>query len=119
LTGRTLRSPTDSTLSTLRLPSEIIVPLLAFLFILGGLLELAGFGLVTWDLVDDWLKRNALPSELPTRRSGLMWNRYTSAEEIDARAGGNLGHRALGVVLFVAGLVVQTIANVAALYSGS
>lgn len=89
--------------------------LMAFVFIVGGLLELAGFGLVTWDLIDDWMKRKALPSELPTRRSGRMWNRYTSAEEIDARGGGNLGRRALGVLLFVAGVVVQTIGNVAVL----
>jgi hypothetical protein len=44
-----------------------------------------------------------------------MWNRATSAEEIDERAGGNLGRRALGVLLFVVGLGVQTGANLAAL----
>jgi hypothetical protein len=35
--------------------------------------------------------------------------------EIDTRAGGNLGHRALGVVLFMLGIVVQTAAILAAL----
>lgn len=88
---------------------------MAILFIVGGLLELVGFALVAWDLIDDWLKRKALPSSLPTRRSGPMWNRYTSAVEVDDRAGGNIGRRALGVLLFVAGVVVQTAANVAAL----
>jgi hypothetical protein len=47
--------------------------------------------------------------------TGECGGRYTSEVEIDTRAGGNLGHRALGVVLFMLGIVVQTAAILAAL----
>jgi len=44
-----------------------------------------------------------------------MWNRYVEAEERGRATGGNIGRRALGVLLVLAGVLVQTIANVAAL----
>jgi hypothetical protein len=84
------------------------------LYVVGALLELAGIALLAWDVFDaghrlkemsqpDW--RSANPSEKNLSLFALMAK----------VAAGNITRRAVGVGFFAAGLIVQTIANVASL----
>jgi hypothetical protein len=92
------------------------VSAIAWAYSAGAALELLGLGLVAWDVREsgrtlremsspDWVWKQ--PAE---ERAGV------SLFELMARASaGNLRRRAAGVALIAGGLVVQTVANVAAL----
>jgi hypothetical protein len=82
------------------------------LFVAGVVLELAGLALVAWDV---WDARRTL-----TEMSSPTWTyehpgQGSLFQIMASVAAGNIWRRAVGVGLIAGGLVVQTIANVAAL----
>jgi hypothetical protein len=96
---------------------------IAWVFALGGLLELIGLSLVAWDVLDAYLGVSSyVPKSMKERLRGKMWNRHTEAAataeedaEVRAIAAGNIPRRAFGVLVFAVGVVVQTAANIVAL----
>jgi hypothetical protein len=92
------------------------VSTIAVLYVSGALVELAGIALVGWDVRDanrtlkdmskpEWLYEQ--PEE--QRRSQSLFGLMAVV------AAGNIRRRAIGVGLIACGLIVQTVANVAAL----
>jgi hypothetical protein len=103
---------------TLRTLPDVLcldVSTIAVLFVAGAAFELAGIALVGWDV------RDAARTVKDMSRSD--WG-YDQPEDQRSRslfavmadvAAGNLRRRAVGVGLIACGLIVQTVANVAAL----
>jgi hypothetical protein len=82
------------------------------LLIVGACLELGGLALVGWDVLD--ARRQV------KNRSSLKWlDEHAKQQGLQATmaevAAGNVGRRFLGAALFAAGVLVQTVANIAAL----
>jgi hypothetical protein len=96
---------------------------MTWVFVIGGLLELLGLLLVGWDVLDSYLGLTRyVPQTVKERFDGKMWNRYIEAEanervaaEARAAAAGNIKRRALGVLVFAVGVIVQTAGNIASL----
>jgi len=92
------------------------VSAIAWAYVAGAAIELLGIGLVAWDVYDS----SRTLREMSDRDWG--WKQAEKGEyvgslfELIARvSAGNLPRRATGVALIAFGLVVQTVANVAAL----
>jgi hypothetical protein len=91
--------------------------MIAALYIIGGLLELTGIGLVAWDVHD--AHRNVTQRLTPQRAKELlgckMPNEFTLMDATAKLVAGNVQRRLLGVVLLGVGLAVQMVGNLAAL----
>ena len=81
--------------------------------IVGGLLELLGLALVAWDVWDSHRSiRGMTPQKVKELHGGLMPNAYTTAVAIAKVNAGHIRRRAIGVGLFAAGVIVQTVGNI-------
>jgi hypothetical protein len=82
------------------------------LLVFGAVLELAGIAFVAWDVRD---ARRTL-REMSDPEWGYDRQPAPSLQvQMAEVAAGNIGRRAIGIALFALGLIVQTVANVAAL----
>ena len=90
---------------------------LAWVFVLGGLLELIGLFLVGKDVLDAHVASTTPLTRAAVKESlgGKMWNKYTSAMATNRAVGGNIRRRAWGVGILALGVIVQTVGNNVAL----
>ena len=90
---------------------------LAWVFVIGGLLELFGIYLVGRDVWDAHVKNTTplTPDDMKKSLKGKGWNKFTAAAATNEAIGGDIRRRAFGVALFALGVVVQTVGNIVAL----
>jgi hypothetical protein len=87
---------------------------IAVLYVVGGAIELAGIALVAWDVLESQRKVREMSdpgwhSQPGPEHEGSLFSLMALV------AAGNVRRRAFGVGLFAAGLIVQTVGNLASL----
>jgi hypothetical protein len=88
---------------------------IAWAYIAGAAIELAGLGLVAWDVLEASRTLREMSDPLYPRKLLERRETRTLFEMMAATAAGNLWRRGTGVALIACGLIVQTVANVWAL----
>jgi len=86
------------------------------LYIIGGMLELAGIALVGWDVFESSRRLREMSQPDWAWQQPESRRRETTLFALIAEVtAGNVPRRALGVALLILGLVAQTTGNIAAL----